>query len=303
MEYQSGQQLEELSAFVSVVQAHGFTAAARATRGRKATLSRRVQGLEARLGVSLLARTTRSLRLTEEGRAYFEHAQRSLAAARDAEAAVRAAKAAPSGVLRVTTSAALAGRLIDRVMPRYLARHPEVSVQLDTSERVIDLVTEGFDLAIRVGPLQDSSLVARRLGVATGGFYASPRYLAARGAPAHPRELLTHDTIGVMKPDMGAEWPFSVAGKRKLLPVRPRLLVTNLEIAARSAAAGMGIVRAPFEVVEPYLGSKQLVAVLGDWTLPGAEVHAIFPPGAALVPKTRVFLDLLEQHFQKTQRL
>jgi LysR family transcriptional regulator, regulator for bpeEF and oprC len=297
MEYQSVQGLEELSAFVAVVQAHGFTAAARATRARKATLSRRVRDLEARLGVSLMARTTRSLRLTEEGRAYFEHAQRSLAAARDAEAAVRSAKAKPSGVLRITTSTALAGQLVDRVIAEYLSRHREVAVELDSSERRIDLVAENFDLAVRAGPLEDSSLVARRIGVATGGFYASPRYLASRGTPAHPKQILAHDTIAIVKPELAMEWPFFIGGKRKLLPLRPRLIVTQLDTAARAAASGLGIVRAPLEVVQPYLEKGELVAVLGEWTLPGVEVHAVFPPGGALVPKTRVFVDMLEQRF------
>jgi hypothetical protein len=147
-----------------------------------------------------------------------------------------------------------------------------------------------------------NSLVARRLGIATGGFYASPRYLASRGAPTHPRELLSHDTIAISKPDLVMEWPFSIGGKRKLIPVRPRLVVTDLESAARAAAAGMGIVRAPFEVAEPYLAKKALVAILREWTLPGSEVHALLPPGGGRVPKTRVFVDMLEQHFAKAQR-
>src|SRR5882757_7793790 len=138
MEYHSNHGLEELLAFVAVVEAHGFRAAARSTQARKATLSKRVQDLETRLGVPLLVRTTRSLRLTEEGSAYFEHATRALTSVRDAEAAVLSAKAEPRGVLRVTTSPSIASLVLDGVVAGYLARHPKVRVVLDASERRID---------------------------------------------------------------------------------------------------------------------------------------------------------------------
>ncbi|NUP06955.1 MAG: LysR family transcriptional regulator [Polyangiaceae bacterium] len=297
MEYQSGRTLEELSAFVAVVQARGFTAAARATRARKATLSQRVKDLEQRLGMPLLMRTTRALRLTDEGRAYFEHASRALASARDAEAVVLSAKAKPKGVLRVTTSASLAIFVLEGVVTTYLAKYPDVAVQLDTSERRIDLVAEGFDLAVRVGVLEDSSLIARRLGRATGGFYASPRYLAKRGEPRRPEELVEHDAIVIPKADGSMEWPCWIGSRTKSFPVRPRLVVTHLETAARAASAGVGLMRAPYSVVAPYLKKKQLVPILRAWTPPGLDVHAVFPPGGALAPKTRAFLDLLEECF------
>ncbi|WP_437307843.1 LysR substrate-binding domain-containing protein [Sorangium sp. So ce388] len=303
MEYQSGRSLEELAAFVAVVEANGFTAAARALRARKATLSQRVQDLEERLGVSLLVRTTRSLRVTDEGRAYFEHARRSLAAARDAEAVVAMAKSKPSGLLRVTTSAALAGVLMEGVVTPYLARYPDVSVELDTSVRRVDLVREGFHLALRVGPLDDSSLVARRLGVATGGYYASPRYLERRGAPERPEELLgIHDTVMVMVAREGGgpkAWPFARGARKLSLVVRPRLSLSSFELAVQAAAAGAGVVRSPRYFVRPFLAKGRLVPVLEEWTPRGFDVHAVFPPGGALVPKTRVFLDMLAAWFDK----
>ncbi|WP_438043041.1 LysR substrate-binding domain-containing protein [Sorangium sp. So ce128] len=299
MEYQSGRSLEELAAFVAVVEANGFTAAARAMRARKATLSARVQELEQRLGVSLLVRTTRSLRLTDEGRAYFEHARRSLAAARDAEAVVALARSKPSGLLRITTSAALAGALLESVITPYLARYPEVFVELDTSVRRVDLAREGFDLAIRVGPLDDSSLVARRLGTATGGYYASPRYLDRRGVPARPEDLGRHETIVVAREEGPKDWPFVAGSRRRSIAVRPRLSVGSFELAAQAAAAGAGIVRAPLYFVRPFLSKKRLVQVLKEWTPQGFDVHAVFPPGGTLVPKTRVFLDMLAAWFTR----
>ncbi|MBX3220639.1 MAG: LysR family transcriptional regulator [Labilithrix sp.] len=297
MEYQSEQALEELRAFVAVVDAQGFRAAARATRGRKATLSRRVQDLETRLGVPLLVRTTRSMRLTEEGRAYFEHASRALASARDAESVVLSAKATPRGVLRVMTAAALASSVLDEVVMRYLAKHPHVRVVLHTTERRLDMVREGFDLAVWGGPLEDSSLVARRLGVASGGYFASPRYLARRSAPESPDDLAAHDLVTITKGHGTTEWTFVAGGKEKRIAIRPRLVVNDVELAVRAGVAGMGIAPAPMSIAEPYVAKKKLVQVLREWTPPGVDIHAVFPPGGALVPKTRAFVDLLQERF------
>lgn len=299
MEYQSHRALEELAAFTAVVEANGFTAAARALRARKATLSQRVQELEERLGVSLLVRTTRSLRLTEEGRAYFEHARRSLAAARDAEEAVSLAKARPNGLLKVTTSASVAGMLLEAVVAPYLEKYPEVSLHLDTSVRKVNLVREGFDLALRPGPLVDSSLIARRLGKLSGGYYASPRYLQRHGIPARPEALHAHATISIPGGDGPKEWPF-LSGTRKLsILVKPRLMVSSFELAAQAAASGLGIVRLTSHFAGPHLAKKQLVPVLEDWTPPGVLVHAVMPPGGGLVPKTRTFLDAVTDWFRK----
>jgi LysR family transcriptional regulator, regulator for bpeEF and oprC len=302
MEYQSDQALEELRAFVAVVDAQGFSAAARVTRGRKATLSQRVQDLEARLGVSLLVRTTRSMRLTDEGRAYFEHASRALASARDAEAVVLSAKADPRGVLRVTTYPSLASLVLDEVVVRYLAKHPHVRVNLHTAERRIDIVREGVDLAVWGGPLEDSSLVARRLGVAAGGYFASPRYLARRAEPESPDDLASHDLVTITKGNGATEWTFMMSGMEKRIAIRPRLVVNDVELAVRAAVAGLGIAPAPLAIAEPYLAKKKLVPVLRSWTSPGKDVYAVFPPGGALVPKTRAFVDLLQTCFAREPR-
>ncbi|HET9933189.1 MAG TPA: LysR family transcriptional regulator [Polyangiaceae bacterium] len=295
MEYQSEQALEELWAFVAVVEAQGFRAAARATGGRKATLSQRVQDLEKRLGVPLLVRTTRSMRLTEEGRAYFEHASRALASARDAEAVVLSAKAAPRGVLRVAVAAALASHVLDQVVARYLTKFPHVNVVLHKAERRVDLVRDGFDLVVWGGPLEDSSLVARRLGVASGGYFASPRYLAGRAVPQSPDDLAGHDLVTITKDRGSTEWTFVSGGKERRIPIRPRLVVNDVEFAVRASIAGMGIAPAPIAIAEPHVAKKRLVQLLERWTRPGVDVYAILPPGA-LVPRTRAFLDLLQKY-------
>ncbi|MET0384338.1 MAG: LysR family transcriptional regulator [Polyangiales bacterium] len=299
---QSAASFEELCAFVAVVDAKGFSAAARATGGRKATFSQRVQALESRLGVPLLVRTTRSLRLTDEGRGYYVHARRSLAAAQDAEAIVLAAKSEPSGQLRVTTTAALASGVLDHVVMRYLVLYPKTTVHVDTSDARLELVQEDFDLAIRVGALADSSLIARKLGVMHTGYFVSPDYLIARGVPDHPEQLTRHDVIVTPRDQGPAEWSFLVGGKPRGYRVRPRLAVASVELAVKAGLAGLGVVGAPLHMVVHHVAARRLIPVLREWVLPPLEVHAVFPPTGALVPKTRVFLDLLTTWFQKQAR-
>jgi LysR family transcriptional regulator for bpeEF and oprC len=253
--------------------------------------------------VVLLVRTTRSLRLTDEGRAYYEHAKRALAAARDAEAVAVSAKAEPSGTLRVTTSAALAGLLFEGVVVPFLRKYRQVSLVLDTSVRRVDLVRERMDLAIRPAPLDDSSLVARRLGVLTGGYYASPRYLEKRGRPQRPEEVRQHDAIVIPGDTEPTEWPFLVGGRKRMIPVRPRLSVTSFELAARAAAAGLGLLRSPSYFVRPFLAKRQVIPVLAEWSAPGGEIYAVFPPGGTLLPRARVFVGMLAAWFEDNARV
>lgn len=297
MEYQSDR-LAQLAAFVAVVEHQGFSAAARAAGLRKATLSERVRDLEERLGVPLLARTTRTLRLTDEGHAYAEHARRALVAAREAEAAAIETRAAPGGTLRISMSPALATLFVDGVLAPYMRAYPAVSVEVDASPRNVDLVREGFDLAIRVGRLADSSLAVRRLGVGRGGYYASRSYLARRGTPARPEDLAEHDTIAILRGDRMPEWHFTSGSRRRTIIVRPRLFVGSIDLARRAALAGLGIVPSMRLEARAY---KQLVAVLEDWTPPAFEVNALFARGRALLPKTRAMIDLLAAWFAKNR--
>ena len=298
MEYQSDQALEELQAFVAVVEARGFSSAARSTGARKATLSKRLASLEERLGAKLLVRTTRTVQLTDEGRAYFEHAQRALSAVRDAESLVTSARAEPRGTLRVTTFSSMAARMIDHILPAYLSQHPKVRVEISVSERRADLVREGIDLAVWTGVLPDSSLIVRKLGQVGGGYYASPKYLAKRPKLRSPDQLMHHETIGVPKGELSMQWGFVVNGKAKTIPLHSRLIVSDNALATRAAANGLGIVRSTSVLVAHYLETKELVPVLQSTTPPGVDVFAVFPAGGALVPRTRVFLDALVNWFR-----
>jgi LysR family transcriptional regulator for bpeEF and oprC len=299
MAFQYGIEFEEAACFVAVVEAGGFSAAARSRGARKATLSRRVQSLERRIGVQLMVRTTRSIRLTDEGRAYFSQAQRAVALLGDAEKTVAHARAEPSGVLRVSATAALAGMMLEPVVVAYLRKHPRVSVELDTSARRVDLVREGFDLALRVGALPDSSLVAQRLGTARGGYFASPAYLRRHGEPESPDDLQAHDAVVIPAGAGPPEWPFVHGGQARSVVVRPRLVTENFELAVRAAIEGLGVLRAPDYFVREAVRERKLRAVLGAFTPPEVQVSALVPPGGMLAPRTRAFVALLTAYFRR----
>jgi DNA-binding transcriptional LysR family regulator len=152
------------------------------------------------------------------------------------------------------------------------------------------------------GTLEDSSFVARKLGVASGGYYASPRYLARRSEPESLEELAAHDLVTITKGHGTTEWRFWLGGKEKRVPIRPRLVVNDLELAARAAVAGLGIAPVPVSMAQPYIAKRKLVAVLAKWTPPGVDVHAVFPPGGSLVPKTRAFVEMLQGCFASHAR-
>ncbi len=307
--YQSEQGLQELRAFVAVVEAGGIVAAARAFKGQTPSFSRRVHDLETRLGVPLIERTsTRTLQLTDEGQAYYEHAARALAAVNDAEAVVFGATAAPRGLLRVSTSTAMATFVLDTVVPRYLAEHAGVCVDVEVSDARENVVTEGYDLAIWTGArataaavrtlrveAPDAPLKAHVLGVVGTGFFASPAYLAKRVAPKSVEGLAAHDTIAVARGAASHQWAVVVDGVKDTIALRPRLIVSDVQRAVRAAALGLGIVRAPTSVAALYVARGELVAVMDTMSTPGLDVFVVVPARGPMAARTRAFIALLEQ--------
>lgn len=291
---QSLPDLEALGLLVTVVEQGGFTAAARAIGATKALVSRRIRELELRLGTQLLARTTRSVQLTDDGRRYFEPAQRALRSAREAELSLVAGLGRPVGLLRVTTTAILADMLLEPVAVQFLNRYPDVTLELAVSARTSDLVREGFDLAIRAGSLPDSSLTVRRLGEARTGYFASPEYVARHGAPADPQGLARHAIVAIGDGPTVA-WPFARDGRSTHISVRPRLLTPSHDLAFRAALAGLGIARLPEFYARARVTAAALVPVLGAWTPPPIAVHVLSPPGIRPA-KTRAFIDLVAHH-------
>lgn len=283
--------LDELTMFVTVVRTGSFTAAAHALATQKAHASRVVSRLERRLGVRLLQRSTRSLATTEAGRDLFVRATAILSALEEAEASVQRSQSAPQGVLRLTCGTELGMTTVNGWICDYLKRYPAVRVDADFTDRVVDLIHEGFDLAIRVGRLSDSSLSVRSLGAIHYALYASPDYLRDNPPPKHPDALAAH-TLVMFAVAAPAHWRLA-RGEETATVAGPSRFVVNNHLAARDATLdGLGIALLPRFQARPFADAGQLVEILPGWTRPPAPVNAVFPSSRYLSPKVRAFIDI-----------
>ncbi|TWI69600.1 DNA-binding transcriptional LysR family regulator [Pseudoduganella lurida] len=292
----------DLLLFARIVETGSFSQAAERLQLPKSTVSRRLSLLEARLGERLLQRTTRRLALTEFGTSLLEHARKVADETAAAGALAQHRQQAPNGLLKVSMPADFANEVMGGLLPGFLARYPAISVQLDLSPRRVDLLAEGFDLAVRMGALpDDTSLAARPIVLSTWSLYASPTYTVLRGLPSHPDELFRHDLLGLTRSASGmAPWTL-VKGKQKWereLPVR--MTGNSPELLARLAAAGGGIASCTDRNALALLQSGALVKVLPDWRFPPVTGWAVFPGRRLMPAKTRVFLDMLEAHYDAT---
>jgi DNA-binding transcriptional LysR family regulator len=291
----------DLKAFVAVVRAGSFTGAARVLGTQTAHLSRVVSRLEDRVRVRLLQRSTRSLALTEAGRELFERALGILDALETTEAALLAVQAEPQGTLRLTCGIEFGILAVNAWIANYLQRYPAMRVEADMTNRLVDIVHEGVDVAIRVGPLADSALSGRKLGDVEYGLYASPEYLADRPPLASPAELDAHDLVAFVSTSPIAQrwggWQLYRGDERIDVGAPPRVLVNNNIAARDAAAAGYGISLLPSFQVAPLVASGALVQVLPAWTRPPVPVHAVFASSRYLSPKVRAFVNLARESF------
>ncbi len=291
-------EIYELNALVKVVQAGSFTQAAEALGTQKAHLSRTISQLESRLGVRLLERTTRSLSLTEVGRELFERAMAILAAVDDAERAVQHTQGEPRGVLKLTCGVEFGQLAVSAWINTYLQSHPQVSVEADWSNRVVDLVHEGFDLAIRLGDLPDSSLAARKLGEVHYGFFAASVYLQQHGEPVHADELAQHSLLMFTGGILKQGWVLRRGDETVRVPAQHgRYRINNNFAVCDAARAGLGIARLPRLLAHNAVATGALKQVLCDWTTPSVLVHAVFPSARFLAPKVRAFIDIATHAF------
>lgn len=288
--------LASMQMFVKVVETGGFTNAARELTLPKSTVSRQVSALEARLGVRLLERTTRSLRPTEAGRAYYERCARIVADVAEAEDAAARTQTEPQGTLRVSAPVSLGVRTLGPMVGRWLSRHPKVHLELSLSDRRVDLVEEGFDVAIRVGVLADSSMVARKLAASPMICAASPEHLARHGIPQHPDDLRRHACLQY-EYARTTGWRFRVSGREVVVPVQGPLVANNGDLLRDAAVAGLGFTLAPTFILEPHLAEGRLVAVLSEYVPPGSAVWAVYPENRFLSAKVRSFVDAMVQEF------
>jgi DNA-binding transcriptional LysR family regulator len=287
--------VQDLAVFAAVAETHGFSAAARRLGVSKAMVSVAVARLEARLGVRLLQRTTRRLSLTEAGAATLPHAQRALLAALDAEEAARQASLTPRGTLRVNAPMSFGLLHVARALGAFALAYPEVRVDLVLDDRVLDLVDGGFDLAVRIGDLPDSTLVAQRIGRTRQLLVAHPGYLARAGAPDEPADLARHAALVYSLSPTGSRWTLSRGTRRETVRVTGPLQA-NSSLAIRDALLqGLGLARIPSFVVADELRSGRLVRVLPGWELPTMTIHAVTTARDYLPRKTRAFVDFLKE--------
>ncbi|WP_245986050.1 LysR family transcriptional regulator [Azospirillum thermophilum] len=289
------QDLNDTIAFVKVVVEGSFTKAARRLRLPKTTLSRKVRDLEQRLGIQLLHRTTRRIGLTEAGTVYFERCRRIAEELEQAESAVAQLRDAPRGWLRVTTPPSFGMKVIAPLMPDFRASYPDVRIDLVLSHETLDLVARDIDVAIRMGPLQDSSMAARKLGALSRHVYAAPAYCASHGAPAHPDDLVRHATLASMtaRRPTGHVWRLARAGEVRDVALDPVMTADDPEMLIPALLAGGGLVLATDFSMRPYRSAGQVVRVLDGWAASDVDLHAVFPGGRVQPPKVRSFLDFL----------
>jgi DNA-binding transcriptional LysR family regulator len=288
--------LNDTLIFAKVVEHGSFISAARALRLPKTTVSRKVQELESRLGAQLLHRTTRKLGLTEAGNIYFEHSQRIARELDDAESAIGQLQGGPRGWLRVTAPYSFAISRITPLFGEFQARYPEVRVEMVLTNDTLDLIDKEIDVALRVGPLQDSNLVARRLAVIRSQVYASPRYLERHGEPVHPDDVQHHRTLGMNKygsNNNGYWWPLNDGSQTKDFRINPVLVANDPAALHPALISGEGLMLTSDVMVKAYAEQGYIRRVLAGWTGPSVELNAVFPRGHGKSPKVRAFVDFL----------
>jgi DNA-binding transcriptional LysR family regulator len=284
---------DAMTAFVAVCETQSLTAAARRLGVSPSVMSRQIAALESRLGARLFHRTTRQISLTDAGARYLERARRILADVDEAERAAQSDRTEPSGRLSVTAPL-IFGRLhVAPLLARFIQHHPKVSVELMLSDRFVNLVEEGHDLAIRIGHLPDSQLIARRFGETRRALVASPGYLAKAGIPQHPNDLLRHDTIAFMPGTPPFDWHFSEASTDLKVSVLPRFVTNSGDTAIALAFDGVGIARVLYYQVRDAVSEGRLVEMLAPFAPAPMPIHAVYPSARFLSGKVRAFVELI----------
>lgn len=290
--------LREMALFARLVEAGSLTRAARQLGLSKSAVSKQLGRLEDRLGARLLNRTTRRQALTEVGRLFYEHCARLLAEAEAAAAAVSNLQAAPRGLLKVNSPMSFGVLHLAPAIPDFLALYPEMQIEMSLSDRMVDLLDEGFDVGVRVGRLTDSSLVARRLAPARRVVCGAPAYFARHGRPRHPADLKRHACLRYTNLSSSEEWHFpNSAGAVESVQVTGPLAANNGEALRAAALAGLGLVMAPTFIVGPDLLAGRLETVLDGFVDESSAIHAVYPHKRHLSAKVRAFIDFLAERF------
>ena len=290
--------LKQIESLLAVALRGSLTAAAQAEDVAPAVIGRRIDALEERLGVKLLVRTTRRISLTPEGSGFLEDAQRLLADLASAEASVSAGGLKASGHLRITAPAGFGRRHVAPLVPRFAAQHPDVSISLNLSDRLVDLVNEGFDCAVRVGDLPDSSLISVRLADNRRLCVASPGYLARRGMPEHPRDIARHDCLTLSsEASQTRGWAFAVDGQPMHVRPTTRLDCSDGQVLHAWCLEGLGLAWRSWWEVASDVRDGRLVSVLDDFAAPLNGIYAVFAQRKHLPLRLRLWIDFIKRTY------
>jgi LysR family transcriptional regulator for bpeEF and oprC len=290
-----------MQAFARVVEVGGFTKAGDSLQLSKTTVSDLVQSLEKHLGVRLLQRTTRRVTVTPDGAAFYQRCAVILSDLEEAEASVMQARVAPKGRLRVDMPGALARLFVIPQLPPFLARYPDLRLELGMGLRPVHLLEEGIDCVVRLGMQSDSSLVSRRIGTMSFVCCASPAYLREHGTPRRPEDLPAHRCVNYVSNRTGRvmDWEFARGGQKVQLTLDGVLAVNDHDAYVVAALMNFGIVKVANYVAQPYLESGQLTEVLADWTAEQLPIAVLYPQSRHLSAKVRVFVDWVSELLQQ----
>jgi len=287
--------VEAMTCFARVAESGSFTNAALTLGVSRTTATQLVQRLEAHLRVRLLHRTTRSVKLTVEGEAYYARVVKLLAELDDVESSVIRARAAPRGKIRVDAPAPLARRVIIPALPTFQARYPDIKLKLGVSDREVDVGAGGVDCVIRGGKPPTSELIARRIGVLAFGMYATPSYLSRCGRPAHPRELEKppHQVVGFWRPRLGSLWPLGLTRGKDAVVLKGHdgIAIDDGDAYLAAGVAGLGVVAVPTYMARAHTESGELVRLFADWNIGTMPLYVLSPPQRHPVARVRAFIE------------
>jgi len=289
--------LDGMAVFAGVINAGSFTAAAEAMGHSTSYISKAITRLEKRLNSRLLNRTTRTISLTDAGRAYYQRCNQIMIDADDATRSIGHLQKAPRGLLRVNAPVSFGSKYLLDVMPKFMQLYPEVNLEIEFNDRLIDVIAEGVDVVIRVGNNEDSSLVARKFAQSLGIVVASPDYLARRGTPVDAHELTQHDCIAYSLLPNPTVWDFLSNGKNTRINIQPRVMCDSAEIELSMAKQGVGITRIPLFACETEVERGELQVILEQYEQPKLGVYAVYPHRQYLTAKVRAFVDFLVEQF------
>lgn len=291
--------LNEMMLFIAVIDAGSFTLAADRVNIPKANLSRKISHLEQRLGVTLLERTTRSQHITEAGKDYLAHCRRIHQEVDLAEASIAKILNKVEGHLRISSSVGLGHEILKPVLGQFMFQYPDINLQLDLLNRRVDLIEEGFDLVIRIGKLEDSRLIAKRLGSITRNIYASQDYLARHGHIESLAQLGQCDILMMSGAQYCGRLLLESGKKQHVFNLTPKVVVDDYAVLKQMVVEGLGAAVIPNYMCQQELENGELVQILPDWGMPAADVYVLYPKLRLNIPKVKVFMDFIQEVFNK----